>query len=71
MIKFINHIKRNRTWYICEYNTLLDKAINNFKSVGTVRVFKNTCYIQFVSFAYFLEILNRDKVKYTVITTLL
>ncbi|MCA6367617.1 MAG: hypothetical protein IM631_12800 [Cytophagales bacterium] len=70
MVKIIGRIKSNKKLYFCQYSPLLDSAIANFKSARTVKVLKGICYIQFVSLGYFTEILSRDKVKFSVITTL-
>lgn len=43
-----------------EYTPLADKAIQNFKNVGTVRVFKNMVFIQNCSFHFFIELLKRE-----------
>lgn len=69
-IKIIGRIKKNKDLYFCTYTPALDKAINNFKSVGTVKVLRGICYISFISLGYFTEILSRDKVRFSVITTL-
>jgi hypothetical protein len=68
-IKIIGRTK-NKNLYFCENNPLLKPAIEHFKSVRTVRIFKNICYIEHISLAYFIEILHKNKVSYSVITTL-
>lgn len=70
MVKIIGRIKSNKNLYFCQYSPLLDAAIANFKIAKTVKVIKGVCYIQFVSLGYFTEILSREKVGFSVITTL-
>ena len=69
-IKIIGRIKKNKNLYFCNYNPLLDEEIKNFATAKTVRVYKWKCYINFVSLGYFTEILSRNKVTFSVITTL-
>lgn len=69
-IKIIGRIKKNKNLYFCTYNPLLDEAINNFKDAKTIKVFKGICYIHFISLGYFTEILSRNKVSFSVLTTL-
>ena len=69
-VKIICRMKKNKNLYFCNYTPSLDEAINNFKSAKTVKVIKGVCYISFVSLGYFTEILSRNKVNYSVITTL-
>ncbi len=69
-IKIIGRIKKNKSLYFCKYVPQLDRAINNFKSIRTVRVINGTCFISFISLGYFTEILSKDKVNFSVITTL-
>jgi len=68
-IKIINR-KKNKSLYFCDYNPLLDEAINNFKSAKTVKVINGICYISFVSLGYFTEILSKNNISFTIITTL-
>lgn len=69
-IKIIGRIKKNKNLFFCDYSPALDTAINNFKGTKTVRVLWGKCFISFVSLGYFTEILSRDNVPFTVITTL-
>jgi len=68
-IKFISKLSTPNL-YFCAYDKSLDKAINNFSGVHTVKVIKNTCFINKISFGYFIEILMRDNVAIEIITTL-
>ena len=70
-IKIICRIKKNKNWFLCKYTPTLDKAISNFKSARTVRVINGICYIQHISLGYFTQILMRENVQITVITTLI
>lgn len=70
MIKIIGRINKNKNLYFCDYSKQLDEAINNFSQAKTVRIYKNTCYIHFTSLGYFTEILSRNNVNFSVITTL-
>jgi len=69
-IKIIGRINKRADLYFCDYSPLLDKAIKNFECAKTVRVFKNKCYIKSISLGFFTELLQWDKVKFSVITTL-
>ena len=69
-IKIVGRIKKTKKLFFCNYTPALDEAINNFKSARTVKVIKNICYIHTVSLGYFTEILSRNKVAFSVITTL-
>lgn len=69
-IKIIGRINKNKKLFFCAYNPLLDGAIDNFRIAKTVKVLHGTCYIKHVSLGFFTELLDRDKVKYSVITTL-
>lgn len=69
-IKIIGRIKRNKNIFFCNYSPALDEAINNFKEAKTIKVIKGICYIQHISLGYFTEILSRNKVNFSVITTL-
>lgn len=69
-IKIIGRINKNKNLYFCTYNPLLDRAIKNFRVAKTVKVLHGICYIKHVSLGFFTELLDQDKVKYSVITTL-
>lgn len=68
-IKIIGRLK-NKKIYFCNYTKELDKAIENFKGARTVKVLKGVCYIHFVSLGYFTEILQRERINFSIITTL-
>ncbi len=70
MIKLFGSTSKRRGVYFCDYHPILDNAINNFVAVKTARVFKGKCYIMDISFGYFTEILAREHIPFTVITTL-
>jgi hypothetical protein len=70
MIKIIGRLKHKSKLYFCDYNPLLDKAINNFKTAKTVKVIDNVVYIEFCSLSCFVEILLNENVKFQIITTL-
>lgn len=69
-IKIIGRMNKRADLYFCLYNPLLDRAIKNFQSVKTVKVLKGYCYIRSISLGYFTELLQRDNVPFSVITTL-
>lgn len=66
MITIENH--KNLSFF--KYNKLSDKAIKNFKSIGTVRIFKGIVFVQRVSFPFFLDLLMRDTKQIKIITKL-
>ena len=70
MIKIYGRIKRNKNIYFCTYSPSLDRAIANFREARTVHVIRGVCYINFMSLGFFTELLSRDNVKFSVITTL-
>jgi len=70
MIKIIGRIKQKCNLYFCDYNPLLDKAINNFKIIKTVKVINNVVYIQATSLAFFVDLINEENIDYQIITTL-
>ena len=69
-IKIIGRINKSKNIFFTEYAPALDKAIENFKKAQTVKVLKGICYIHSNSLGYFTEILDKDHISYTVITTL-
>jgi hypothetical protein len=69
-IKIINRKKKGSKLYFCDYNPILDEAINNFKEAKTVKVIKNIVFIEQISLGYFTEILSKNKISFSVITTL-
>lgn len=68
-IKIVGRINKNKNLFFCKYSPELDKAINNFKIARTVKVINGICFIDHVSLGFFTELLSRDNVKFTVVTT--
>jgi len=69
-IKIIGRINKTKNLYFCNYEPCLDNAINNFKTAKTVKVINKICYIHNISLGYFTEILAKEQIKFSVITTL-
>jgi len=53
-----------------KYDKLANKAIANFKSIGTVKIFKGFVFVQKVSFPFFLDLLMREAKQIKIITQL-
>ena len=71
-IKIIGRIAKNKNLYFCDYSPLLLPAIKNWAPLnnGCVKVMKGKCFIKSVSLGFFTEILAKNNVPFTVITTL-
>ncbi len=69
-IKIVGRMNKNKNLFFCKYSPELDRAIKNFQVARTVKVINGTCFIQHVSLGFFTELLSRDNVKFSVITTL-
>ena len=68
MITFIE--RKGKNIVTAKYDEKLDKLLEYWKNIGTVRKFKDTVYIQYVSFNYSLELLSKWKISFKVITEL-
>jgi len=51
-----------------KYDKSANKAIENFKCVGTVKILKGFVFIQKVSFPFFLDLLMREVKQIKIIT---
>ena len=67
-IKFIQ--KKGKKVTIVKFDNRLEKLIEYWKGIGTVRKFKDTIFIQDISFPYTTELLIKWKIPFCVITEL-
>lgn len=68
MIKFTQ--KKNKKVTVAQYSKQLDGIMENWKGVGTVKIFKGVLIIQNISFTYFCEQLINNKISFQVVTEL-
>lgn len=61
-------IENRKNLSFFKYNRLSEKAIQNFKAVGTVRVFKGIVFVQKISFPFFLDLLIQETKQIKIIT---
>jgi hypothetical protein len=68
MITFIQ--KKNKGLTYTAFDPILDKHVDYWKSIKTVKVLKDKIFIQNISFQYFTELIHKDKIKFRIITEL-
>lgn len=62
--------KRGKKITFVKFDNRLEKLVEYWKGVGTVRKFKDTLFIQDVSFPYTTELLKRWNIPFCVRTEL-
>ncbi len=68
-MKTINITETSRIMYF-DYVPEAEKAILNFQSVKTCRVFKGKVFVMQVSSHFFIELLKRENIKISIRTEL-
>lgn len=68
IITFIQ--KKNKGVVTATFNKELEKVLNYWNGIGTVRKFKDTLFIQNVSFPYTTELMIKWKIPFRIITEL-